>query len=327
MNKFVRAATTSQSLSLAAMEEASRLGRREADIEHLFLALVISDQSAGHALRDMGIDLDTARRAVERQHEAQLSSLGIEATFPDAGRIVFHETSGYEWSTRAQDTLARSAGKGKEGDAAAVLRELLAEPSGLIADILHRLGVTPHAVLSQLDRTHSAVPRIKPPRVAGRGSGSTEVFISAPKEAIWDLLADPARIPVWESSIGVVEDRGQQVMPGAEWEGRAPTVYPDGRPAKIKPPFRRRRLELVVARHPHEIVWSLGFPDVPRSNPVLAEFRLATVTGGTQVQITRSWARRRGWRRIVMIPLRPVQRFVVWVSLFQTGSALSRAFR
>ena len=41
MNKLVRAAQTSQSLSLAAMEEASRRGLREADIEHLFLALVI----------------------------------------------------------------------------------------------------------------------------------------------------------------------------------------------------------------------------------------------------------------------------------------------
>ncbi|STX14066.1 Uncharacterised protein [Kytococcus sedentarius] len=40
MNKLVRAAQTSQSLSLAAMEEASRLGLREADIDHLFLALV-----------------------------------------------------------------------------------------------------------------------------------------------------------------------------------------------------------------------------------------------------------------------------------------------
>lgn len=53
MNKLVRAAQTSQSLSLAAMEEASRLGLREADIDHLFLALVINDQSAGRALREL----------------------------------------------------------------------------------------------------------------------------------------------------------------------------------------------------------------------------------------------------------------------------------
>ena len=41
MSKFVRAAQTSQSLSLAAMEEASRAGLRVADLEHLVLALVI----------------------------------------------------------------------------------------------------------------------------------------------------------------------------------------------------------------------------------------------------------------------------------------------
>jgi len=130
MNKLVRAAQTSQSLSLAAMEEASRLGLREADIEHLFLALVIDDQSAGRALRSMGIDLDAARRAVEEQHDAQLASLGIEASFPKAGRIVFQETDGYEWSARALDLIGKSSGKGKSGDAAAVLRELVAEPSG-----------------------------------------------------------------------------------------------------------------------------------------------------------------------------------------------------
>jgi len=77
MSKFVRAAQTSQSLSLAAMEEASRAGLRVADLEHLFLALVISDQPAGGSLRSMGIDLDGARRAVEEAHAAQLASLGV----------------------------------------------------------------------------------------------------------------------------------------------------------------------------------------------------------------------------------------------------------
>ena len=95
MNKFVRAAQTSHSLSLAAMEEASREGLRAADIEHMFLALVIDAQPAGHALRSLGIDLDSARRAVKEQHDAQLASLGIEASFPEAGGSC---------STRLMDT-------------------------------------------------------------------------------------------------------------------------------------------------------------------------------------------------------------------------------
>ncbi|PPF56571.1 hypothetical protein C5C55_08665 [Rathayibacter sp. AY1C2] len=94
MSKLARVAQTTQALSLAAMEEASRAGLRIADLEHLFLALVINDQPAGEALRGMGVDLDDARRAVEEQHAAQLASLGIRASFPDTGRIVFHETAG-----------------------------------------------------------------------------------------------------------------------------------------------------------------------------------------------------------------------------------------
>lgn len=326
MNKLVRAAKTSQSLSLAAMEEASRLGLREADIEHLFLALVIDDQSAGRALRSMGIDLDAARRAVEEQHDAQLASLGIEASFPAAGRIVFHETDGYEWSPRARDLIANASGKGKDGDAAAVLRELVAEPSGLIAEILERLATTPDALLAHLDSlTEETTPTAA--RVKGRTSGSTETFVAAPIDEVWKLLAVPARIPEWEPSIGSIDHTGQDAMPGAVWQGLAPTSHPDGKPVKIKPQFRRRSVELLTAQPPERITWSFGYPDASRSNSVRTEFTLVNTTGGTQVQITKSWSRRQGWRGLVALPLRPIQKFLVWITLFQTGSAISRAFR
>ena len=99
----------------------------------------------------MGISLDAARQAVEEQREAQLDSLGIDTSFPEAGRIVFHETDGYEWSPRALDLITKSSGKNKAGDAATVLRGLVAEPSGLISEILDRLGTTSDALLKQLD--------------------------------------------------------------------------------------------------------------------------------------------------------------------------------
>ncbi|MFT4280831.1 Clp protease N-terminal domain-containing protein [Microbacterium sp.] len=167
MSKFVRAAQTSQSLSLVAMEEASRLGVREADIEHLLLALVLNDQNAGRALRSLGVDIEAARQAVAEQHDTHLASLGIDAEFPAPGRIVFHETDGYQWRKRASDLLARSAGKGRDGDAGAVLRELLIEPSGLIVDILERLGVTPQRVREELDRRPSR--RVSGGRRSARG--------------------------------------------------------------------------------------------------------------------------------------------------------------
>lgn len=332
MSKFVRAAQTSQSLSLVAMEEASRLGLREADIEHMFLALVISDQSAGRALRNLGIDLDAARHAVEEQRQAQLASLGIEASFPEAGRIVFHETDGYQWSKRASDLIARSGGKEKEGDAAAVLRELVAEPSGLIADVLRRLGTTPDTVLEQLDQpdllaSSSAAVAPAATKVKGRVSGSTETFVPAPVERVWEFLADPAHVPEWEMSVGSIELTGQDATPGSVWRGHAPISRPDGKPLKIKPEFRRRSIELVEALRPDRVVWRFAYPDTSRSRPTLTEFVLTETTGGAQVTITTSWFRYRGWRRLIGLPLRPAQKFLVWIGLFQTGSAISRAFR
>lgn len=329
MNKLVRAAQTSQSLSLAAMEEASRLGLREADIEHLFLALVINDQSAGRTLRQLGIDIDSARLAVAGQHNQQLATLGVEASLPRAGQIVFHETAGYEWSPRARDLIARSSGRGKSGDAAAVLRELVAEPSGLMTDLLGRLGTTADALLEVLDESESpaASTTAATPKVKGRAAGSIETFVPAPIDDVWNLLADPLRIPEWDLSVGVVNQTGQAPTPGKIWEGIAPTSYPDGKPAKIKPQFRRRSIELVTTQPPGTIAWSFGFPDATRSSPVLIEFTLTSTIGGTQVQILRSWSRPRGWRGLVTFPLRPVQKFLVWIALFQTGSAISRTFR
>jgi uncharacterized protein YndB with AHSA1/START domain len=329
LSKFIRAAQTSQTLSLAAMEEASRLGLREADIEHLFLALVISDQSAGRALRSSGISLDAARRAVGEQHEAQLASLGIEASFPEAGPIVFHDTDGYQWSERASELLGRSGGKDKDGDAAAVLRELVAEPSGLIADILHRLDTTPTALIGLLDRLDSpggttataAAPQ------KGRISGSTETFVPAPIDDVWTFLADPAHIPDWEMSVGTIEHTGNDTTPGMTWRGQARTRHSDGKPMKLKPQFRRRSIELATADRPERVEWQFGYPDAPQSRSAVTEFRVAATTGGTQVTITKSWSRRGGWRMLVGLPLRPVQKFFVWIDLFQTGSAISRAFR
>lgn len=329
MNRLVRAAHTSQSLSLAAMEEASRLGLREADIDHLFLALVINDQSAGRALRELGIDIDGARRAVEEQHNAQLASLGLEASFPEAGLIVFHETDGYEWTPRARDLIAKSSSRGKPGDAAAVLRELVGEPSGLIADVLCRLGTTPDVLIERLDRAESPATKAMPvvAKVKGRTTGTTETFVPAPLDDVWAFLADPARIPEWEPSIGVIDRTSQEATPGTVWEGAAPASHPDGKPAKIKPQFRRRSVELIATHQPDRIAWSFGYPDVAQSNSVLTEFALVNTTGGTQVRISRSWSRRQGWRGLAAWPLRPIQRFLVWITLFQTGSAISRAFR
>lgn len=317
-----------QTLSLVAMEEASRRGRRDADLEDLFLALVLSDQTAGAALRTAGITLDRARDAVDAMHSAQLRSLGIDIDEPDDRRIVFHETQGYEWTPRSLDVLKR-AGSNGNGDASAVLREVLVEPSGLIEDLLERLDSSTADVTAALTAVEEHRPAV-PPK-SGRPLGITgvvETFVPAGIDEVWALLSDPARRPEWDPSVGTVE-LSDDVSPvvGSTWIVRAPTVLPDGKPAKVKESFRRRRIELVESAAASRIAWRTSYPDMARANSNLLTIELQGAPGGTQLRLTVFWPRHGGWRRIVRWPLRPAQRFLAWLGLAQIGGGISRVFR
>lgn len=332
MTSFLTAAATMQTLSLAAMEEASRRGQRDADLEHLFLALVISDQAAGQALRSAGITLDRARDAVEALHAAQLESIGIAPGEPLAGPIVFHETSGYEWTPRAMKVL-QCAGRKRGGDASDVLRELLIEPSGLIDDLLQRLGTSRAEVSAALaDQDRPEAPSKADPRWSrGAVVSRAEAFVPADIEEVWALLADPARMPDWNPAVGSVAARangdGLESTFGPAWWAFVRTHRPDGKELGVKEQYRRRLVTLVTVEQPRRIAWRTTFPDAKRANAHLLEIELAPTVGGTQLQLVDSWTRRGGWRTVALWPLRPIQRFLTWVTLFQTAAGISRAFR
>jgi uncharacterized protein YndB with AHSA1/START domain len=320
-------AATAQTLSLTAMEEASRRGQREADIDDLFLALVVDEQLAGQVLRWVGITLDAAREAVAAQHAAQLESIGITADLPDPDRIVFHETGGYEWTRRALDIFDRASQKGNQGDGAAVLRALLAEPSGMIEALLHRLDTAPAEVLARLDEAEQ-LPARPAPRdpAAGALSGSTEKFIPAPVPNVWAMLADPARMPEWEPGIDSVDPGEETGRFGDTWMAQAPTHRPDGKPLNIRPEFQRRQVELLGADQDSHIAWRHTYPDATRANPRCITITLEPAAGGTQLGITLEWERIPK-RRILDPLLRPWHKFAVWMQLTQIGAVISRAFR
>ncbi|MBG6226584.1 uncharacterized protein YndB with AHSA1/START domain [Arthrobacter sp. CAN_A2] len=343
MSRFTRYATTSQTLSLVAMEEASRRGLREADLEDLFLALVLNDQSAGQVLRELGITIQVARTAVEEQQREQIRSLGITVDLPPSGDIVLHETAGYTWSKRSRDLIGRAGQRRRTADAAAVLRELVTEPSGLITDLLQRLGTTPAAVLTELDRTPATSSTGEKGRAPRRSklTGTSESFIPAPVEDVWALLADPSRVPDWEPAIGAVES-STTPEPGAErtitevrtgstqvvgvWVAHAQTTHPDGKPLKVKDRFRRRKLELLRA-DPTHISWRFTYPDTDQGLPMITSFDLTPTTGGTHLTTHMTWSKHPGWRSLLSPLLQPIQRFLIWIRLSQINASISRTFR
>ncbi|WP_051297725.1 SRPBCC family protein [Brevibacterium album] len=257
MSRLISAAATMQTLSLTAMEEASRGGERTAGVDHLFLALMVTEQTAGQVLRSIGITLPAAREAVAAQHDAQLASLGIRTEAPAPGGITFHETHGYEWGEGALAVIRRSSEGGRRGDAAAVLRELLDEPSGFVEAVLQRLGTTPESVRTRLDEAEG-LP-FREPREAfepGALSGKCEGFAPATASQVWEMLADPARMPEWEPGIGSVEDVPPQPVVGTQWTAHALRERPDGSPLRVRPQHRTARVEITACEAGRLLEWS-----------------------------------------------------------------------
>jgi uncharacterized protein YndB with AHSA1/START domain len=330
VTKFVSAAATSHTLSLAAMEEASRSGERTTDVGHLLMALAVNEQVAGQVLRGLGVTLDVVREAVAAQHAEQLASLGIEAEAPAGGKIVFHETGGYEWDKPSLKIFERASDGDKRGDAAAVLRELVAEPSGMVAAVLRRLGTTPEAVVEGLDEaerypSHTPLRTVEP----GRLSGVSEAFVPAPVERVWELLADASRMPEWEPGIGSVESGPSTVRVGDTWVARARTTRPDGKVLKVKPELVAQRVEVVALEEGHLLEWCFTFPGVALANARRIRVELEPAAGGTQLRLALAWDRNadRPRRPVRALLLRPLTRFSIWMQLSQLGGGISRVFR
>ena len=331
MSKLTAAAATSHTLSVTAMEEASRLGERTAGVDHLFLALVVNEQVAGQVLRSFGVTLDSAREAVAAQHAAQLASLGIRSPAPAPHRITFHETYDYEWGESALEVIRRSAEGRRKGDAAAVLRELAAEPSGLIEAVLRRLGTIPEAVLARLDEAERYPSRVTHLFDPGALSGTSESFVPADVARVWGLLSDPARMPEWEPGIGSVENVPTRVGVGSRWIAHALTERPDGKPIRVRPAFRTAQVELTGLDEGHRLEWRFTWPDAPTSNMRQVRIELEPAAGGAQLVLSAAWVRKpdagRPRLRVLRWLLRPLHRFAMWMQLMQLSGSIGRVFR
>lgn len=329
MSRFTHAMATSHTLSLAAMEEASRVGRRTADVTDLLLALVVSEQTAGQVLRSLGITLEDARAVIAEQHRTQLSGLGVEIEVPVAGPMVFDRTGGYDWDEPSLAVFAGASRGVAVGDASAVLRELLREPSGIIETVLQSLRVTPDAVASALD---AVAPATAPAASAPKGERLTrqaEAFAPASIADVWALVSDPARLPEWDGTIGTVHaDPGSPPRAGQSWRATARDTRPDGSAVRVKARYATQLVTLVTA-DAHDVTWRITTPDAPGANARRVAVRLEPAAGGTHVRVDFGWERtttriRRPWTAVLMAPLvRPI----VWMQATQLAAGIARVFR
>ncbi len=329
MSTFTVAAATMQTLSMTAAEEASRRGEHTGDIDDMFLALVVNEQVAGQVLRSLGITIDGAREAVAAQHADQLASLGIQADAPGPGRITFPDSGEFSWNERALALLQRANQGKKRGDAAAVLRELVLERSGLIEAIVRRLGATPDQITHLLDdvERYPAPPRHV---IDARSlSGVGESYVSAPPEDVWSLLADPARMPEWDRGPARVEDAPDEVAIGSAWTVQVADTEEDGTPMRARPERRRSQVEVVDLVPQRAIEWATTWPDASDANTRRVRIELEPTAGGTHLRVALAWERNPGrrpkpLRRWLM---RPLHRFAIWMQISQLGAGIGRLFR
>lgn len=248
------------------------------------------------------------------------------------GRITFPGTSGYEWSEPVLALVKRSSEDKRAGDAAAVLRELVGEPSGFIDEVLRRLGTSPAVVLARLGGAETTPGSPQPPHTEGGVWARSECFVPATPDEVWALLADPARMPEWEPGTGAIDGMPAVLEAGVSWVSHARLERPDGTMLRINPKRRTARVQLVDIERPLRIEWLFNWPDVPTSNTRRVSIRLEPAADGTQLHLASAWERgaersRLRTLRWLFRSLRPLNRLAVRMQLAQLGVSISRVFR
>ena len=126
--------------------------------------------------------------------------------------------------------MLRAADKNKAGEADAVLRELVNEPSGHIADLLPRLGTSPSDVndVSDVnDALNQAAVTPEPPEASETAQDQPQGAVSAfdrglrarpraraPVPDVWAVVADPTQIPEREPGIATIDDADRKTAVG-----------------------------------------------------------------------------------------------------------------
>ncbi|SDD34628.1 Clp protease N-terminal domain-containing protein [Auraticoccus monumenti] len=308
----------SQRISLVASEEARRLGHPEVDVEHVLLALLLTDGRAGAVLRSCGVMLAAARTAVETEHVELVARLGV--TSPRVPPQELREGAGLDWSERA---LGVMRGIKDWSDDLGLLNALLDEPSGFVGRVVARLGVEEDVLRAGLD------DGVDPPPVDPLSEDLSWVshthigFVPAAPQEVWTLVADPLRRPEWDILAISVEAVGE-----GRWRVETTSGRPERRrPAAEDPPTTMDLVEL--ERHPgSHVEWDTSWQG-RRGRTTRQRLRVVVLptTGGTRVVLRLASRQRRGWRGVLPRRLVRVQRLFMRQVLISLAGGLSRALR
>lgn len=188
----------------AAWREAQRVGATRTDVDHLYLGLLAIGGSAARMLGRRGVTLTSARRRVTEAMDADLATLGIDASAvrtPPPPPLHAMETRPDLPLTPRAEALAAKAMKG--ADTFALLKALMEEPSGVARRLVHADGVTPQDLAPELRQgaedplspeTVDPDPALLPGRTRAQ---RIQQFLAVPAEQAADRLADPASLAWW----------------------------------------------------------------------------------------------------------------------------------
>lgn len=306
----------SQRISLVASEEARRLGHPEVDLEHVLLALLLTDGQAGAVLRSHGVTLAATREAVEREHADLVASLGV--TPPAVVPEPLREGTGLDWSQRA--LLLLRAIDDWSSDLP-LLTALLDEPSGFVGRVVVRLGVDEASLRQGLADEAPAAPADPLADDDAWVSHTHSGFVPVEPEQVWSLAADPLRRPAWDSAVARVEPHGEGLWRLVSVEN------PHGR-RPVPEERRTSTLRLVEQEPGGHVEWETT---ARRRDGSEARQRLRVVvlptTGGTRVVLRLAGRRRRGWKALVQRRLGRLHHYFLNQVLISLAGGLSRALR
>ena len=143
---------------LAAIDEAQQRGDRLLGGEHLFLGLLHQPESV--AVRALGVDLSSARAALDTLDRAALAAIGLDVgDLPMASRAPWRK--GPRMSSAARAVINRAAKEATRakvrhaGTTRMALALLDSEPPDPVAALMTELGIDTAAVRERLSRIES----------------------------------------------------------------------------------------------------------------------------------------------------------------------------